>query len=127
MPSSQISDHCPLDHLLSELCTWSIVWSLQLFLQFQQILMKLSNYYSRELKRIRLYCIAFCHSSGPLSFLAILSTLCLVSSTHLTLLRDFDSLVIIIWSSNESFQSCITQILIGPHVGGRLAVSLLLY
>ena len=79
--------------------------------------MKLSNYYSHELKRIRLYWIAFCHSYGPLPFLAILSTLCLVSATHLTLSRDFNPLVIIIWSSSESFQSYITQILIGPHVG----------
>ena len=80
--------------------------------------MKLSNYYSHELKRIRLYWIAFCHSYGPLSLLAILSTLCLVFATHLTLLRYFDPLVIIIWSSSESFESCFTQILIGPDVGG---------
>ena len=45
--------------------------------------------------------------------------------THLTLSRDFDPLVIIIWPSSESFQSCITQMLIGPYVGGRWAVSLL--
>ena len=84
------------------------------------------DYYSHELKRIRLYWIAFCHGYGPVSLLSILSTLCLVSAIHLTLLRDFDPLVfIIIWSSSESFQSCITQILIGPHVGGRWVVSLL--
>ena len=77
------------------------------------------------MKRIRLYWVAFCHSYGPLSLLAILLTLYRVSATHLTLSRDFDPLVIIIWSSSESFQSCVTQILIGPHVGGCLAVSLL--
>ena len=87
--------------------------------------MKLSNYYSHELKRIRLYWFAFCHSYDPSSLLAILSTLCLVFATHLTLLRDFDPLVIIIWSSSESFQSCITQILLGPHVRGRWVVSIL--
>ena len=87
--------------------------------------MKLFNYYSHKLKRIRLYWVAFCHSYGPMSLLAILSTLCLVSATRLTLSRDFDPQVIIIWSSSESFQSCITQILIGPHVGGRWPVSLL--
>ena len=65
------------------------------------------------------------YSYDPLSLLAILSKLCLVSATHLTLLRDFDPLVIIIWSASVSFQSCITQILIGPHFGGRWAVSLL--
>ena len=86
--------------------------------------MKLSNYYSRELKRIKLYWIAFCPSYGLLPLLAILSSLCLVSGTHPTLLKDFDPLVII-WSSSESFQSCITQMLIGPHVGGLWAVSLL--
>ena len=86
--------------------------------------MKLSNYYSRALKRIKLYWIAFCHGYGLLPLLAILSSLCLVSGTHLTLLKDFDPLVII-WSSSESFQSCITQILLGPHVGGHWAVSLL--
>ena len=83
------------------------------------------NYYSHELKRIRLYWIAFCHSYGPLSVLAILSTQCLVSATHFTLLMDFDSLMIVIWSSSESFQSHKTQIVKGPHVGGRLAVGLL--
>ena len=82
--------------------------------------MKLSNCYSHELKRIRLYWIVF----GLLSLLAILSTLCLVCETHLSLLRNFDPLVIIIWSSKELFQSRITQILIGPHVGGGWAVSL---
>ena len=86
--------------------------------------MKLSNYYSRALKRIKLYWIAFCHSNGLLSLLASLSALCLFSATQFTLLRDFDPLVII-WSSSESFQSCITQMLIGPHVGGHWAVSLL--
>ena len=54
-----------------------------------------------------------------------MSTLCLVSATHLTLLKDFDPLVIIIWSSSDSFRSCIAQILIGPHVRGHWAVSLL--
>ena len=70
-----------------------------------------------------MYLIAFCYSR--LSLLALLSTLCLVSATHLTLLSDFDALVVIIWSSSESFQSCITLVVIGPHVGGRWAVGLL--
>ena len=72
-----------------------------------------------------MYWIVFCHSYDPLSLLAILSTLCLVSANHLTLLREFDSLVIIIWSSSESVQSCNTQIPVGPHAGVRWAVSIL--
>ena len=107
MSGSQVSDHYPLDNLLPDSCTFNncLVFAISAAvpIDFDE------NFqcYSHEPKRIKLYWIAFCHCYGPLSLLAILSTLCLVSANRLALSRDFDPLVIIIWLSSESFQSCI--------------------